>query len=146
MNIIELVKSILQDFPKINEVCNNIHIDFTDNTSDSYGLSSIGDALLAEDILGNQHRQHNFLLYAVFQSVNDYDRLNNSGTLLELQLWLERQAQHQKIENTVGDEHLTGELTKLTCSNGMLYAIPENNLNSGVQYQLQITAEYKIEN
>lgn len=145
MNIIELVKSILQDFPKINEVCNDIHIDFTDNTSDSYGLSSIGDALLAEDILGNQRRQHNFLLYAVFQSVNDYDRLNNSGTLLELQLWLERQAQHRKIESTVGDEHLTGKLTKLTCSNGMLYAVPENNLNSGVQYQLQITAEYEIE-
>lgn len=145
MNIIELVKSILQDFPKINEVCNDIHIDFTDNTSDSYGLYSIGDALLAEDILGNQRRQHNFLLYAVFQSVNDYDRLNNSGTLLELQLWLERQAQCQEIDTIVGNEKITGELTKLTCSNGMLYAIPENNLNSGVQYQLQITAEYKIE-
>lgn len=146
MNIIELVKSILQNFPKINEVCNDIHIDFTDNTSDSYGLSSIGDALLAEDILGNQRRQHNFILYAVFQSVNDYDRLNNSGTLLELQLWLERQAQNQIVENTIDNKKLTGELTKLTCSNGMLYAIPENNLNSGVQYQLQITAEYKIEN
>lgn len=146
MNIIELVKSILQNFPKINEVCNDIHIDFTDNTSDSYGLSSIGDALLAEDILGNQRRQHNFILYAVFQSVNDYDRLNNSGTLLELQLWLEQQAQNQIVENTIDNKKLTGELTKLTCSNGMLYAIPENNLNSGVQYQLQITAEYKIEN
>ena len=146
MNIIELVKSILQNFPKINEVCNDIHIDFTDNTSDSYGLSSIGDALLAEDILGNQRRQHNFILYAVFQSVNDYDRLNNSGTLLELQLWLERQAQNQIVENIIDNKKLTGELTKLTCSNGMLYAIPENNLNSGVQYQLQITAEYIIEN
>ena len=146
MNIIELVRSVLQSFPKINEVCNEIHIDFTDGTSDSCGLSSIGDALLAEDILGNQRRQHNFILYAVFQSVNDYDRLNNSGVLLELQLWLERQANHQEIENNVGNENLTGELTKLTCSNGMLYAIPENNLNSGVQYQLQITAEYIIEN
>ena len=101
--------------------------------------------MLTEDILGNQKRQHNFLLYAVFQSVNDYDRLNNSGVLLELQLWLERQAQHQKIEIIVDDECLTGELEKLTCSNGMLYAIPENNLNSGVQYQLQITAQYEIE-
>ncbi|MCH5297864.1 MAG: hypothetical protein J1E85_09360 [Ruminococcus sp.] len=145
MNIIELVKSILQSFPKINEVCNDIHIDFTDRTNDSYGLSSIGDALLAEDVLGNQRRQHNFILYAVFQSANDYDRLNNSGVLLELQLWLERQAQHQEFENIVDNEKLTGVLTKLTCSNGMLYAIPENNLNSGVQYQMQITAEYKIE-
>ncbi len=145
MNIIELIKSILENFPKINDICNDIHIDFTDNTNNSYGLSSIGDALLTEDILGNQKRQHNFLLYAVFQSVNDYDRLNNSGVLLELQLWLERQAQHQKIEIIVDDECLTGELEKLTCSNGMLYAIPENNLNSGVQYQLQITAQYEIE-
>ena len=145
MNIIELVRSILKDFPEINIICNDIHIDFTDGTSDSYGLSSIGDALLSEDILGNQRRQHNFILYAVFQSVNDYDRLNNSGVLLELQLWLERQAQHQEIESIIDNEQLTGELTKLTCSNGMLYAIPENNLNSGVQYQLQITAEYQIE-
>lgn len=145
MNIIELVRSILKDFPEINIICNDIHIDFTDSISDSYGLSSIGDALLSEDILGNQRRQHNFILYAVFQSVNDYDRLNNSGVLLELQLWLERQAQHQEIESIIDNEQLTGELTKLTCSNGMLYAIPENNLNSGVQYQLQITAEYQIE-
>lgn len=27
MNIIELVKDILQQFPKISEVCNDIHID-----------------------------------------------------------------------------------------------------------------------
>lgn len=32
MNIIELVKDILQQFPKISEVCNDIHIDFTDDT------------------------------------------------------------------------------------------------------------------
>lgn len=89
MNIIEVVKSALQSFPQINEVCNEISIDFTDDTIDSYGLSSTGDTLLKEDILGNQTRQHNFILYAVYQSVNDYDRMVNTGALLSLQMYLE---------------------------------------------------------
>ena len=38
-----------------------------------------------------------------------------------------------------------GELTKITTDNGMLYNIPEETFVSGVQYQLQINAEYTIE-
>lgn len=140
MNIIELAKSILLEFPKINE----LHIDYTEN-DESYGLSSTGDTLIGEDILGNKKRQHNFILYAIYQSQSDYDRISNSGVLLELQMWLERHAKGQEVSVTVDDEILTGSLTKLTCANGMIYSIPDGNMNSGVCYQLQITAEYKIE-
>ena len=142
MNIIELVKSILLEFPKIND----LHIDYNESAPDEFGLYPTGDTLVKEDILGNQTRQHNFILYAVYQSFNDYDRLANSGTLLELQMWLERHANNQEVSITVDDKELTGRLTKLTCANGMLYNIPDENTNSGVQYQLQITAEYKIQN
>lgn len=145
MNIIELVKSLLQEFPKINEVCNNIHVDFTDDSPTDYGLSPTGDAVISEDILGNHTRQHTFVLYAVYQSQSDYDRLANSGTLLELQMWLERKANRQEISIIIDGKELTGQLKKLTCANGMLYAIPNDNLNDGVLYQLQITAEYTIE-
>lgn len=141
MNIVELVKSILREFPKIKE----LHFDYSENEVDSYGLYSTGDTLIKEDILGNQTRQHTFALYAVYQSFNDYDRLANSGVLLELQMWLEQYADDQQISVTVGDSELKGTLTKLSCANGMVYAIPDENLNSGVQYQLQITADYKIE-
>ncbi|MGN0661354.1 MAG: hypothetical protein ACI4JX_06500 [Oscillospiraceae bacterium] len=144
MNIIELVKSILEEFPRISEVCNNIHIDFTDDTPTDYGLSSTGDTVLKEDILGNQTRQHTFTLYAVYQSLNDYDRMTNSGVLLELSYWLEKHANKQKIAVVTDGKELTGTLSKLTCSNGMLYQIP-NQINDGWIYQLQITAEYKIE-
>ena len=143
MNIIEVVKETLQQFPKISQVCNDIHIDFTDDIPTNYGLSPTGDTLIKEDILGNQTRQHTFILYAVFQSQSDYDRMANSGTLLELQHWLENKADNQKITVTVGDKELTGELKKITCANGMIYGIPDGNLNSGVLYQLQITAQYK---
>ena len=142
MNIIELVKSILLEFPKIND----LHIDYNESAPDEFGLYPTGDTLVKEDILGNQTRQHNFILYAVYQSFNDYDRLANSGTLLELQMWLERHANNQEVSITVDDKELTGQLTKLICANGMLYNIPDENTNSGVQYQLQITAEYKIQN
>lgn len=145
LNIIELVKSLLQEFPKINEVCNDIHVDFTNDTPTDYGLSPTGDTLLSEDILGNQLRQHTFVLYAVYQSLNDYDRLANSGTLLELQMWLEYNADRQKVSITIGNKEYTGELKKLTCANGMLYSVPQENMIDGVLYQLQITAQYTIE-
>lgn len=142
MNIIEFLKTTLQDFPKFYEIVN---IDYNKNEPDSFGLYPTGDKLIKTDVLGNETRQHTFILYAVFQSFNDYDRLANSGTLLELQMWLERFADGQEISIEIGDKELTGQLTELTCANGMIYNIPDENMNSGVQYQLQITAEYKIE-
>ena len=91
MNIIEKVRAILESFPKISEVCNSIHIDFADPEPTSYGLSSTGDQLISEDILGNQRRQHSFLLYSTYSSINDYERLNNSTALTELCVWLKEQ-------------------------------------------------------
>ena len=144
MNIIELVRSIIGAFPRISELCADVHIDFTEAEAENYGLSPTGDVLISEDILGNQKRQHTFILFAVYQSLNDYDRINNSGVLLELQHWLERQADGQEVTAKIGDEMFTGELIKLIPSNGMLYEIPNENYINAVRYQLQITAEYKI--
>lgn len=144
MNIIEKVTDILQNYPKISEVCNEVHIDFSDPDPTSYGLSSTGDALITEDILGNQKRQHSFMLYSTFSSINDYERMLNSTALLELGLWLEEQTDCE-IESTVGDNVYTGKLTKLRAENGMLYEIPQENQYDGWQYQLQIIAEYTVD-
>lgn len=146
MNIIELVRDILQKFPEINRVCNNISVDFTDGEPTSYGLSPTGDTLLSENILGNQLRQHTFVLYAMYQSVNDYDRLANSGTLLELQCYLEHYADNQKFKIDINNKIYTGQLKEITCSNGMLYSVPQENMMDGVMYQLQINAQYTVEN
>lgn len=144
MNIIELVKSILQSFPKISEVCNEIHVDFTDDTPDNYGLSSTGDTLMKSYVDGSQKRSHNFILYAVWQSVSDYDRMINSGVLLQLQHWLEEYSGECEITEIVNDKKIIGELTKLTCGNGMLFEIPNENFNDAVRYQIQITANYHL--
>lgn len=137
MNIIETVRGILESFPKIAEVVGEVHIDFADPSPTSYGLSSVGDTLLHEDVLGNQFRQHTFMLYSTFSSINDYERLANSSVLLELSLWLKDQTGAQ-----VTSLNGVGELTRLAAENGMLIAVPEENLADGVQYQLQIIAEY----
>lgn len=143
MNIIEKVRDILQSFPKISEVCNEIHIDFADPEPTSYGLSSTGDSLVTEDVLGNQKRQHSFLLYTTYSSINDYERLNNSTALLELSAWLSTQISAE-VETIIDDETYTGEITKLTAANGMLYDVPQESELDGVQYQLQIIAEYTV--
>lgn len=140
MNIIEFVKSIVQDFPKIAEVCNEIHIDFTEDNPTNYGLSSNGDTLIKSYVNGDEVRQHTFTLYAVYQSINDYDRITNNGVLLDLQRWLESYSGDKSFT----DGNYIGELRSLSCANGMLYAIPNENMNDAVQYQLQISVKYNL--
>ncbi|MBP0975200.1 MAG: hypothetical protein J6P20_03970 [Oscillospiraceae bacterium] len=134
MNIIETVRKILTDYPQISAVCNAVHIDFTDNAPNSYGLSSVDDKLITEDILGNERRQHTFLLYATFSSINDYERLQNSNALLDLNYYLAAQSDIA-IDG--------GMLRKIEAGNGMLYDVPAESLVTGYQYQMQIVAEYE---
>jgi len=146
MNIIEFVREVLTNYPKIQEFTNNIHIDFTnDDEHPNYGLYSIGDALLNEDILGNQTRQHSFVLYAINQSYNDYDRLVNSTFLLDLAYWLERYKSDVALEVTIDNKAYQGKLKSLSSANGMLYQVANDDMNSGVMYQIQIYAQYTIE-
>ena len=145
MNIIELVKHILTDYPKITEFTNEINIDFTDDTHTNFGLSSVGDNLVKEDILGNQVRQHNFVLYALNQSYTNYDRLANSTFLLDLAYWLEQYKQEDPIEVTINNETVSGKLLGLSSANAMLYMVPTGDINDGVTYQIQIYARYYLE-
>ena len=144
MNIIERVIEILQSFPKIQTVCNEIHVDFADPEPTSYGLSSTGDSLVSEDVLGNQISQHGFLLYSTFSGTNDFERQENSTALLELAVWLKNQT-GAEVQTTIGDRTYRGEITAISAENGMLYAVPQENNIDGMQYQLQITARYTVE-
>ena len=135
---------ILESFPKISTVCNEIHIDFADPEPTSYGLSSTGDSLIKEDILGNQTRQHSFILYSTFSGINDFERQENSTALLELSVWLNSQI-GAEIETEINGEIRTGTITKISAENGMLYAVPQENTSDGMQYQLQIIAQYTVE-
>ena len=133
MNIIEKIREILAGYPEISAVCNTVHIDFTDDTPTSYGIASTDDKLISEDILGNENRQHTFLLYAAFSSVNDYERLQNSTALLHLNYYLKSQS---------GAAIDGGIIERITAENGMLYEVPQENAVGGWQYQMQITADY----
>ena len=144
MNVIELVKQILTDYPRILEFTNEIKVDFTDDTPTSFGLSSVGDQLIKEDILGNQIRRHNFVLYALNQSFTDYDRLANSTFLLDLTYWLEQYRNNDSIEVTINNKTVFGELLGLSSANAMLYMVPTGDINDGVTYQIQIYAQYSL--
>ncbi len=145
MNIIEQVKQLLSDCELISNLNGELNIDFTEDSPVSFGLYPTGDQLLKEDVLGNQDRRHNFVLYAVFQSFTDYDRLANSTFLLNLAYYLEHAATGQEIEVTINNETVSGKLTKLSSANGMLYGYQDNTLSGPVTYQIQIYADYYIE-
>lgn len=143
MNIIEAVQSILNSYDKIADFSGGVQIDYTTNDTTNYGLSSTGDTLIKEDILGNQTRQHNFILYAVNQTYTDYDRLANSTFLLQLAYWLEKQ-QGQPVEAQIDDTVIQGEIISLSSANGMIFSVPTGDINDGITYQIQIYAQYKL--
>ena len=145
MNIIELIRQLLTSYSGITAFTNEVHVDFTDATPTNFGLSSTGDSLLKEDVLGNQTRQHNFVLYAINQAFTDYDRITNSSFFLDLNYWLEREAKGQEVIATINEQVLKGKLISLSSANGMLFSIPTGDIMDGVTYQIQIYAQYTIE-
>lgn len=146
MNIIELVKEIISEFPKITELSAAVQTDFVDGTTyDNFGIYPIGDTLIKESITGKQTRQHNFILYAVFQGFEDYSRLMNTAFLLELAYWLEQAANEQEITVTIDGRDYKGALIKLSSANGMLYGYTDGSLSGPVTYQIQIYAQYHLE-
>lgn len=147
MTIIDFMRQKLTEYPKISEFLagGDIHIDFTEPDPVNYGLSSNGDSLIKEDLLGNQTRQHNFAMYAVGQSFTDYNRLTNSNFLLELGYYLEHLPEENGITVKVGDKELTGKFLKATTANAMNMGLMGETINEGVMYQIQIYARYFVE-
>lgn len=147
MTIIDYMRQVLTEYPKISEFLagDEIHIDFTEPDPVDYGLTSNGDSLVKEDVLGNQIRQHNFVMYAVGQSFTDYNRLANSNFLLELSLWLERLPPGDELAFQAGEQELKGTFLKATTANAMNMGLMGDTIDSGVMYQLQIYAQYRIE-
>lgn len=147
MTIIDFMRKKLTEYPKISEFLagDDIHIDFTEPEPVNYGLSSNGDKLLTENLLGEQKRQHNFVMYAVGQSFTDYNRLANSNFLLELAYWLERLPEEAGITADVGGEERKGRFLKATTANAMNMGLMGDTINEGVMYQIQIYVQYQLE-
>ena len=147
MTIIDFMRQKLTGFPKISEFLadGEIHIDFTDPNPVNYGLSSTGDTLVKEDLLGSQTRKHSFVMYAVGQSFTDYNRLANSNFLLELAYWLEHLQEEEGLSAIVASQELPAKFIKATTANAMSMGPMGETIEQGVMYQIQIYAEYKIE-
>lgn len=145
MNIIERIIDIVQEFPKLNELSGGVHVDFADPEVGSFGLASMGDEKISEDVTGmTELRQHTFMLHAMFDASTDYERMANSGVLLELAVWLERQA-GAELETEIAGMTYHGEIRNIRTANGMVYSIPQENLVDAVEYQLQIITQYTLE-
>lgn len=144
MNIIEKIRAIVQGFPKIAEICDTVHVDFPEPSPTDYGISSLGDTLITEDILGNQIRQHSFMLRSTFSAINDYERMSNSGVLLELAQYLDSKAD-EEVEHEIDGIVCTGTIRRITTANGTLAMITNGNVVNGWFYQLQIVAEYTVD-
>lgn len=147
MTIIDYMRKKLTEYPQISEFLagDDVYIDFTEPEPVNYGLSSTGESLIKEDVLGNQTRQHNFVMYAVGKSFTDYNRLANSNFLLELSYWLNNLPPGDELDVRIGERMAKGRFLRATTANAMSMGLMGDTIDKGVMYQLQINAQYKIE-
>ena len=143
MNVIEAMRQVLTDYPNISDFINgDVHIDFNEEKDQNYGLSSTNDSLLRKDILGNQTRTNNMVLYATNQSVNDFDRLKNSTFLLDLGYYLET-VKCQEVTATINGVEMVGSIQSVSIANAMAWGKSEDG--QLITYQLQIKVNYTLE-
>lgn len=141
MNVIDATKSILNNYKRMKEFSKGIEIDHSDSLVEGVGLYSNGDTLIKEDVLGNQTRRANFILYSVSRGTTDMERLRNNGFLLELGYYLDKQ-KNIEITGKIEDKEYPGKITKIRSSNGMKYSV--NTENKNFVYQIQVLVEYKL--
>jgi hypothetical protein len=143
MNVIEVVRQILTDYPKISDfISEDVHIDFNEEKDHNYGLSSTGDSLIKSNIWGDQERTDNMVLYATNQSANDYDRLQNSTFLLDLGYYLET-VKGQEVTATINGNDMRGSIQSISVANGMAWG--KSSDGQLITYQLQIKVTYTLE-
>ena len=146
MTIIDFMKEKLSAYPRISDFLagGEIHIDFTESQPTNYGLSSAGDSLVKEDLLGNQIRQHNFSLYAVNQSFTNYNRLANSNFLYDLTYWLDHLPE-ESVTFEINGKEVSSIFLKATAANAMSMGLMGDTIDAGIMYQVQIQAKYMLE-
>ena len=131
--IINILQSLLETYTN-----KPITIDYAENETGAYGLYNTGVTVIKEFIDGRVEKQANFTLYIHSDSVSDADRLYNLSQLNAIADYI------QAVKNydiTDENNNIAGIIKKFTCSNGMLFAVPEN-VNNGYTYQLQIKCNY----
>lgn len=143
MNVIEAMRQVLTDYPRISDfISDEVHIDLTEEKDHNYGLSSTNDSLLKRDILGNQTRTNNMVLYATNQSANDYDRLQNSTFLLDLGYFLDT-VKGPEVTATINGVEMVGSIQSVSIANAMAWGKSEDG--QLITYQLQIKVNYTLE-
>lgn len=83
------------------------------------------------------------MLYASYSGINDFERSENSAALTELSVWLSKQIGEEVTTELTG-QTFSGEITEIKAGSGRLYAIEDNQIVTGMRYQLQILVRYTV--
>lgn len=94
----------------------NRHIDFSDDSCDSYGIIPDGEKVLRKFITGGGKMQYNFTLYVNRLSKDDAQRLANAELLESVKTWLDT----QRAANNLPQLPTGCTPTKITAENAML--------------------------
>lgn len=138
MNLFETVEKIVRDYERFDEYGDTVNTDFGNNEEGNVVVIGEGDTLIKEDILGNETHKHDFSIIAINQAVTNYDRLKTNDWLLSFASYLRKQ---RDIEFDCSDGECV--IQKIEASKGIVLGAPEDDINNGVGYSLDLAVIYK---
>lgn len=141
MTVLETIRSEVESYLAGLMGTDSVHIDFVEEMDGCAGVSLMGDKLLKRDILGNQTRLSDLLIYMVAQGVNDYERQANTEALTELGLHLDVMKRNAITVTYDGEEH-DGEINSVSVSEASVYTVSEDGVYT--TYQMKVSVNYEI--
>jgi hypothetical protein len=136
---LELLRQFIAECPLIDELTDNIHIDWTAGSSESYGIAPTGQTVtvLEEYINGDVllQIQEDYSLYCDNWTSDDVARLEQSNFMFRLMDYI-------RTESYAGRLPFSGELQ---AQNGSLFEIEEDGQYGKYLIQMNLTyrKEYK---
>lgn len=139
MSILSAIREYVASCPFIREFSGGRYVDYTDARPGSYGIMVAGESELSRDFAGNTVNQYNFALYARGFTLEDADRVENTGFLENFSRWLQDNDRRGRYP-ALGDRDAA---ESISCANGALFEYDESQETGLYQIQCQMIYERK---
>lgn len=140
MSNLELLRQFIAECPLIDELTDNIHIDWTGGSSESFGIMPTGvtRSTIFKYIDGSKivQVQEDFSIYCDNYTADDIQRLEQSNFTFRLMDYFEDKSFNEELPFTEDDAFLTAQ-------NGSLFEIEEDGQFG--KYLIQLNLIYKKE-
>lgn len=136
--IIQAIREWLATCPLLDVLAGDIGVDWVQENPDDYGIFPAGESLISEDMAGNMTWQYNAYIVSTESTVENLNRLNNSGFMENFHRWINGYSRvgFELPENC--------DFVTVSASNGLMDNISEDGTAGRYRIAVNLTYERTV--